>query len=301
MRGMGFPVDDVTDWAASGLEQRGATEHLWLTDPRDGEPWLWKPATGRRLERREHWAEKVASEVALLLELPCARIELAVRKEAAGCLSRNVLESGRELYPGAYLLADLDPSFDPRVKGHPAYTVENVAQVLRSVQAPPTVLPKGSSGFDLFTGYLVFDALVLNRDRHAANWAVLRRRDGSEPDRLCPLYDNASSLGMAQAASTMARRLASRGVDAYVAREGAARPFARPQGVPPTLFDVAGQALALCSPAAKAHWLAKVQSLQESDVRTLVAGVPGMSEVVRTFTVRVVASARERIVHARPT
>lgn len=171
--------------------------------------------------------------MALLLELPCAQIELAVRRGAAGCLSRNVLESGRELYPGAYLLADLDPSFDPRVKGHPAYTVENVAQVLRSVEAPPTVSPKGLSGFDLFTGYLVFDALVLNRDRHAANWAVLRRRDGSEPDHLCPLYDNASSFGMAQAASTMARRLESRGVDAYVAREGAARPFARPRGVPP--------------------------------------------------------------------
>jgi len=131
------------------------------------------------------------------------------------------MESGRELHPGAYLLADLDPSFDPRVRGHPAYTVENVAQVLRSVQAPPTVLPKGSSGFDLFTGYLVFDALVLNRDRHAANWAVPRRRDGSEPDRLCPLHDNASSRGMAQAASTMARRLASRGVDAHVAPRAA--------------------------------------------------------------------------------
>lgn len=298
---MGFPVDDVTDWAPSGLEQRGATEHLWLTDPRDGELWLWKPATGRRLERREHWAEKVASEVALLLELPCARIELAVRKGAVGCLSRNVLESGREIYPGAYLLADLDPSFDPRVKGHPAYTVENVAEVLRPVEAPPTLLPKGWSAFDLFTGYLVFDALVLNRDRHAANWAVLRRRDGSEPDRLCPLYDNASSLGMAQATTTMARRLGSRGVDAYVAREGAARPFARPQGVPPTLFDVAAQALALCSPAAKTHWLASVRSLQESDVLALVERVPGMSEVVRRFTVEVVASARGRIVHAGPT
>lgn len=298
---MSFPVLDATDWALSGLEQRGATEHLWLTDPRDGEPWLWKPASGRRLERREHWAEKVAGEVALLLELPCARIELAVRRGHAGCLSRNVLESGRDLYPGAYLLADLDPSFDPRVKGHPSYTVDNVAQVLTSVQAPPSVSPKGLSGFDLFTGYLVFDALVLNRDRHAANWAVLRRRDGSEPDRLCPLYDNASSLGMAQAASTMTRRLEGRGVDAYVARECAARPFARPGGVLPTLFDVAWQALALCSPAAKAHWLAKVQSLQESDVRALVEGVPGVSEVVGTFTVEVVASARGRIVHARPT
>lgn len=300
MRAVTFPVDDVSNWAPSGLEQRGATEHLWLTDPRDGELWLWKPASGRRLDRREHWAEKVAGEVALLFGLPSARIELAVRKGEPGCLSRNVLERGWELYPGAYLLADLDPTFDPRARGHAAYTVDNVAQVLSSVQAASTAMPTGSSGFDLFTGYLVFDALVLNRDRHAANWAVLRRRDGSEPDRLCPLYDNASSLGMAQAESTMMRRLDGRGVDAYVAREGAARPFARSDGALLTLFDVAGQALALCSPTARTHWLARVRSLQESDVRALVEGVPGMSEVVRTFTVEVVASARGRILHAGP-
>lgn len=176
----------------------------------------------------------------------------------------------------------------------------NVARVLWDVEVPPApLLPAGSSSFELFAGYLVFDALVLNRDRHAANWSVLRRRDGSEPDVLCPLYDNASSLGMAQAESTMRRRLQSRGVDAYVGREGWARPFAGLRDRTPTLFDVAAEALALCSRGLRAHWLERVNGLRESEVWALVDRIPEMSDVVRTFTVDVVMTTRGRLLDVR--
>ncbi len=46
-------------------------------------------------------------------------------------------------------------------------------------------------------GYLVFDALISNVDRHHENWGVLRKRnnEGVWKRRFAPSYDHASSLG----------------------------------------------------------------------------------------------------------
>ncbi len=164
---MVFPVLDLDDWELRGVEQQGVTEHPWLVDPDDGDLWLWKPAADRRLARREHWAEKIASELAGVLGLPCAQVELASRRGVIGCVSRNVLAHGAEIHWGAFLLAEIDATFDPTVRGHSAYTVENVAQVPSGVRAPSTLLdmplPADATGFDVMAGYLLFDALVLNR------------------------------------------------------------------------------------------------------------------------------------------
>jgi hypothetical protein len=228
---MAFVVLDLDDWELRGVEQLGVTEHPWLVDPDLGDLWLWKPAADGRLARREHWAEKIAAELAGLLGLPCAQVELASRRGVAGCVSRNVLVHGEDKASGAELLAEIDPTFDPRVRGHPAYTVANVAQVLDGVRAPSAQvdppLPANAAGFDVMAGYLLFDALVLNRDRHAANWMVARRRDGSGPDVLCPMYDNASSLALSVGNDKMRHRCASGGVAAYAEREGWARAFAQ--------------------------------------------------------------------------
>lgn len=174
-----FPVLDASSWEPGGLEQVGVTQHLWLRHPEDGALHLWKPAAGRRLERREHCAEKLASEIAGVLGIPCAHVELAERDGVSGCLSRNLVDDAEEIYAGALFLGGIDPTFDPATRGgHAAYTVRNVERVLDDVRAPdPAGLPPKTGAFDVFAGYLVFDALVLNRDRHAANWSILRRRE----------------------------------------------------------------------------------------------------------------------------
>lgn len=76
---MTFIVLNASDWEIAGHEQEGATEHPWLRHLDENELYLWKPARGRREIRREHWAEKIASELAGDLGLPCATIRLAVR------------------------------------------------------------------------------------------------------------------------------------------------------------------------------------------------------------------------------
>lgn len=294
---MEYRVADVSRWELRGVEQRGVTSHDWLVEPATGVLHLWKPAEGRRLQRREHWAELVAGELAVVLGVPSAHIQLAVRDGVVGCLSRDLVAHGEDVVPGAHLLSNVDPAFDPEHRGHRSYTVMNVHHVLHD-KVPPLELPGVSDAFDAFAGYLAFDALVLNRDRHAANWMVLRQRDGSGPDRLSPLYDNASALVLSMGESRMSRITGSGGVGAYVARECAARPFAPEAGRPATLFEVAADAMELCSPAAREHWRERVSALAVEDVTVILLAVPGMSEVVRTFCAEVIRTTREELLRA---
>lgn len=298
---MTYPVRDVSSWELAGHEVVGLTEHPWLRDRSGQQLHLWKPATSKRLERREHLAEKLAAELAHAVGVPCATVELAVRDGVPGCLSRNVQPSGWERRFGADLLLDLDPGFRATAKRHATYTVANIFTVLSDVeppQEPPVDDPALQDAFDVFTGYLVFDALVLNRDRHAKNWAVLRPRYGG-PNRLCALYDNASSLGLALSEGRASRIAAGNGADAYVRREGRARAFAQRNDRDSTLLEVAADALQLCSAAAREHWLERVAALDDTTVTELVAAVPGLSAPLRTLVPMLVASARRRIVGAR--
>lgn len=196
---------------------------------------------------------------------------------------------------------DVDPTFKATCKRHPTYTVPNVLAVLRGVgppQEPPVEDPALQDAFDVFAGYLVFDALVLNRDRHARNWAVLRRRRGGQA-RLCALYDNASSLGLALSEDRAARIVRGNGADAYVRREGWARAFAQRDDRDSTLLEIASDALQLCSPVAKEYWLQRVAAVDEATVTDALSAVPDMSEPLRTLVPMLVASARRRILDAQ--
>lgn len=298
---MPYRVFDVSSWELAGHETVGRTEHPWLRDASTQQLYLWKPVTAKRLERREHLAEKLAAELARAVGVPCATAELAVRAGVPGCLSRNVQPSGWERRFGADLLLDLDPSFRATVKRHATYTVTNVFTVLSDVgppKEPPLADPALQDAFDVFAGYLVFDALVLNRDRHAKNWAVLRPRDGGA-ERLCALYDNASSLGLALSDGRASRIAAGKGADSYVRKEAWARAFAQRAGCDSTLFEIAADALQLCSAPAKQHWLERVSALSDSVVVKLVAAVPGLPAPLRTLVPMLVASARRRILDAR--
>lgn len=231
---MTYRVLDVSSWELAGHETVGRTEHPWLRDASTQQLHLWKPVTAKRLERREHLAEKLASELARAVGVPCATVELAVRAGVPGCVSRNVQPSGWSREFGADLLLDLDPAFRATVKRHATYTVTNVLTVLSEVGAPQD-RPLADAGlrdaFDAFTGYLVFDA----------------PREGRES----------------------------------------------------TLFEVATDALQLCSAPAKQHWLERVAALSDSSVIELVAAVPGLSAPLRTLVPMLVASARRRILDAR--
>ena len=218
-----FPIYDVpASVRPESIEHLGSKQKFWFRDA-EGELWLFKyarPGTG------EHWAEKLAAAIADEIELPHAEVELARREGAWGVITRDFTASGsRALVHGNELLTELDAEYPMekryRVRAH---TLDAISAVLgQPFIEPPRALdvPAGFRPFDVFTGYLMLDALIGNTDRHHENWGVLLT--SAEPRRaeLAPTYDHASSLGRELSEGRRSRR------DTRTGREPASQYFAR--------------------------------------------------------------------------
>ena len=187
---------DVTAWPLERSESLGTKPKRWLRDPKTQQRWLMKDTTyntsadGQRSPKGDDWAERIATGVAECLDIPAARTELATRwvssENRRGVISLSILDEREELVLGNELLAKPVYRHD-----RAAYTVTAIRQALQSVDAP-TGVGSESSAWDVFTGYLVLDALIGNTDRHEENWGVIRSGDSR---RLAPTFDHASSLG----------------------------------------------------------------------------------------------------------
>lgn len=65
------------------------------------------------------------------------------------------------------LLTEVVEDYDPDDPEHRGYNVANIRLALKRFAAPPgSHTPEGFAAFDMFTGYLILDALIANRDRH---------------------------------------------------------------------------------------------------------------------------------------
>ena len=191
---------DVTPWLASGDEMMGTKPKCWLRTPEKAK-WLFKRKS--RPTSDDDWSEKIAAELAGLLGLPHAVVELATRNGDRGIITRDVVgdQQAEELIPGNSLLVETDPAYPRQECYHVAqHTVQRIFSALRNrrVGCPawPGLDAQIADACDLFTGYLLFDAWIGNTDRHHENWAILRpREEQGEQLLLAPSYDHASSLG----------------------------------------------------------------------------------------------------------
>ncbi len=180
-------------------EEMGSKRKGWVRVPHDSERWLFKHARfSNRQVTGEHWAEKVAAEVAELLIIPHARVELATLDGALGCISRRFSElnkSGAELIHGNDLLSGAVLGYDRTKEFRQSdHTVENILAAIANV------LPSSdeqAAAFGQMAGYLILDAIILNTDRHHENWALIRvmHQDGRVSHEMAPTFDHASSLG----------------------------------------------------------------------------------------------------------
>ncbi len=294
-----YPVIDVSSWELLGLEADGLREHPWLLDPETDSTWLWKPAVlHAERQQGEDWSEKIASELGSTLGLPCARVKLARRGPRAGCVSLDLRPPGWELQPGAVLLAGLVDGYQSRIKGRPGHSLPNIRRALDGYSVPPNAegLPASFDAFEVLAGYLVFDALIANRDRHDHNWAVLRPPpEAKGTDCLCGSYDHASSLGFNLLDEERARWL-SLGNVAQWARRGTAYKFEHDLShQPPTLVQLAHRALTMCRTEAKQFWLDAVANLSRDVFEALVEPVPELSDVTARFIVELMIINRRRV------
>ena len=145
------------------------------------------------------------------------------------------------------------------------------------------------NGFDVWAGYLVFDAWIANTDRHHENWGVLiDRRDGSS--RLAPSFDHGSSLGFNEPAAGIAAKLTNpEALDSWC-RRGRSSHFAGR----PSLVDVAAEALDLAGHEARLYWTARLRALQPEEWNATIGRIPAarIADLPPFFENRVISPRR---------
>lgn len=283
--------------AAEADEPMGSKEKWWVELPRFGKrPWLLKLA---RLDERdgtvsgEDWAEWTVHQLAEQIGVPTATIRPALLEGRRAIVSRSVLRDRLEsLDHGNSVLSARFPDYDQAVQGeNPGYTPLAVRDALAEV-APPagSDWPGDFTAFDVWAGYLVMDAWVAGRDRHHENWATILRADER---RLAPSFDHGNALGFQERDERRVRMLADEEHLMRWVERGTSRHFAGQ----PKLTELAWRALRLSSREAQRFWVERLDAVSEEAVHSAVAQVPSaiMSEVTRTFIVKLLATNRRRL------
>jgi hypothetical protein len=187
-----YPIGEIQPEWVLEQEALGSKRKFWYSsNPKEEASWLFKYPQARS---GQHWAEKVAAEVADALEINHARVELAVFEGTPGSTTESFARDGRELFHGNQILAGhvhgYDASREFRQSDH---TFENILYGLDSAFATPDGRRWARGAI---IDYLVLDALVGNTDRHHENWAILRKRtENGWSGLVAPTFDHASSLG----------------------------------------------------------------------------------------------------------
>lgn len=288
---------------ADVLESIGTKPKTWLVEPDSG-LWLFKASRVRAHEPSgEDWAEKVASEIAKLLGVPHATIELAHRSGTRGVISATFVAKESYLVHGNELLSakDIDYPQDERSNDTPGYTIASIKEALKGVakpdqQANEPAIPPEAEAFEWFAGYLVLDAWINNTDRHHMNWGVI-----TPDNRLAPSFDHGSSLAFGETEARRARLLGPEGTSAAEWLErGRAKPF---QGMP-SMISVATEALERCSEVNRTGWISRLEQVDLTVVDSIIDKVPEtgpsgtiMSDTARTLCKEILRINRERLLN----
>ena len=188
-----YPVEQVQPKWVLEPEHLGGKEKFWYLKPGEDEvEWLFKyprPNSG------EHWAEKIASEVGWILDIPCARVELAVFQGNRGSASESFLDHHQELFLGNQVLERHLEDYNTSLRRfeQSQHTLENIWKSLERVFEDPDGTDAAKARF---ADFLVLDSVIGNTDRHNENWGIARRYDqGNWVGYLAKSFDHASSLG----------------------------------------------------------------------------------------------------------
>jgi hypothetical protein len=174
--------------AREDTEQLGSKPKFWIL--LDKQRWLFKEA---RPNTGEDWSEKVAAEIARVLGIEAATVELAVYAGRRGCISLNFVdvEAGEALVHGNEILAWTVTGYDQGKKFRQSdHTIENIQRAIRATR-PHT--EKADAILTGLAGYMVFDALIGNTDRHHENWGL--KLHVNHEISVAPSFDHASALG----------------------------------------------------------------------------------------------------------
>jgi hypothetical protein len=187
-----FPVIEIQPEWVLEPEALGSKQKFWYRQPESKSDWLFKYP---KQNTGQHWAEKIAAEIASCMDIPHARVELALFQGEQGSIAESFVQVSQDLFHGNQILARKVSEYDPKIKRKQSdHTLENIFLVLGRTFTEPEGVREAKI---LFSDYLVLDATIGNTDRHHENWGILLQRmennlwDGV----LAPSFDHASSLG----------------------------------------------------------------------------------------------------------
>jgi len=270
-----YPVFQLQPDIEEALEQMGSKEKFWLRWARPGDDeayWLFKYS---REGTGEHWAEKLGAEIAAVLGIPHAEVELAECGGRPGCLLRSFIPVSppTALIHGNEVLAAVATDYRrERTFGHSQHTFERIAQAFLMLFDGEGLGPALAQ----LASYLVLDALILNTDRHHENWGLLLGGAPGQPKlRLAPTYDHASSLGRELTPARRAELLQATRVPAYAnspkARGGIYLREEDAHGAHPVGLV---EALAPANAGIFAAVLSRLQGVSPADFQTVIGRVP---------------------------
>jgi len=297
-----FKVISIDDDAPEFPEQLGTKEKYWLRY--EGQRCLFKigrPDTG------ENWAEKIASELADLLGLPHAHYDLAEWKGRRGVLSPLVVPETGRLIMGNELLAVIHTGYPMlevrRVRDH---TLNRIHALLGNdvIGHPPdwtSPSDKISSAYDLFLGYLLFDAWIANQDRHHENWGLI---NDQERIYLAPSYDHAASMGQNETDAVRKDRLTTkdrgRHISTYVTKARSAIYDSKTSKKALLTLELFVKA-AERSPDAAKIWLDQLNQVSEKACQSLFEQLPDseITPLAKQFAIKMLELNKQRLLETQ--
>lgn len=182
-----YPIIEIE--SKDEIEQLGTKEKYWICDAITNEKKLFK--IGRE-NTGEDWAEIVAYEIGKHIGLEVAIYELAVYKSKLGTISTNFVQDDERLVHGNELLVKINKLYpSDRFYKVREYKLDTVLNLIKILEKDEIIGIKDA--LHNFIGYIVFDCLIANQDRHHENWGLIVGL--GKKLRLAPSFDHASGFG----------------------------------------------------------------------------------------------------------
>ena len=290
-----YPIYHVNPNWMIDPESMGSKEKFWFRNPNDrfGSTWLFKyprPNSG------EHWAEKMAAAIAHVLDIPHARVELAVCRGIRGTITESFVSSQETLVHGNELLELAITDYNPDQRRRPLrHNVDNIFRILEHVciGTEPGFCKKLK---EQFANYLILDTLIGNIDRHHENWGVLLDFEEDTLLGLAPSYDHASSLGRELSDGRRTRHLVEGTVGNYAAGGRGGIYWSEDDSRLPGPLELARQAIGAFADAFSPG-LEKLAMLRKSNILDVVNGIPieWMTRPERDFAAAMVRHSLEQL------
>lgn len=288
--------DTVINRKNTALEHQGTKSKFWI------EKKLFK--VGK--VHGENWAEILAYKLSKLLNIPAAEYKpvtfIIADKSTRGTLSPNFVGDGERLINANELLSDWLGSnqYDQTKRyKHRAYTFSHSLALFKELDQK--IQPKNSlQPVQQMIGYLIFDVLVGNQDRHHENWGFISSIEGSL--YLAPSYDHGASLACRLSEKERKNRLITQD-KGYQVEHFAQKAISAFYGDDDRLLKTYKLAK-LCikeHPNESAFWIEKIRALTQENLLSVVGCLPDdwMSDIEKEFTLKLLQTNQKYLVEVQ--